>query len=143
MARRRRHGRQGCCADRGRPSATGRRDRRERPREFVDDATVAKRLDRGDPTDAELLRKLLVCVDVHLDELDRTVPAGNRLLEHRRERETGAAPGSPEVHKHRDVRGSLDDGGLEALGGDVHTDTVAAGSCGETTTRLRARAVCR
>ncbi len=56
-----------------------------------------------DAAHAELGRRLLVIVNVHLDDLGLAVVLAGKFLEHGGDGPAGAAPGSPEIDEHGHV----------------------------------------
>ena len=81
------------------------------------DLAVPEQHQRRDRHHVELDRRLLVLVDVQLDDLQRLATLSGDLLDDGRDPAARAAPGGPEVDQHRDV--GLDDLGLEVVIRDV------------------------
>ncbi len=102
-------------------------------RERVGDLAVTERDDHRYPLHAKLGGKLLIGVDVDLDELERTDGFRRDLLEDRPEDLTRLAPSSPEVHDYRNLTAALQHVLGEIGGVDVLHEFAGSGHRGEIT----------
>ncbi len=87
--------------------------------EAVDDCAVLDGVHGRDRLHLERLAQAGVLVDVHLDQHDLAVGLVDDLLDDRPEGLARAAPRRPEVDDDRDLRGLVDDVGLEGGVGDI------------------------
>ena len=101
--------------------------------EAVDDLAVPERNDHGDSLHAVLSGKLLIRVDVDLDEFERTVGLGGDLLENRSEDLTRLTPCGPEVHDDRYFAAALKHALREVGSVDVLHKGAGSGHRGEGT----------
>jgi len=105
----------------------------KRTGETVDDLAVPERDDHRYPLHAVLSGKLLVRVDVDLDEFECTVGFGSDLLEDRSEDLARLAPGGPEVHDDRYLAAALQHALREVGCVDVLHEFTGSGHRGEAT----------
>ena len=102
------------------------RTARQIAHEAIDRLAVEECEHGRDGLHLELLCEDLALVDIDLAELYLALKLGNHAFQNRPERQTGRAPGCPEIHKNRLLLRSREDLFDECIIGDFDDGLVAA-----------------